>query len=795
MPFSPASRLALTLAALEARLLGNRNIESEHLFLGLCKVEDVPAAGRAALPDLPEGDWLSIVQEIGGFRDLLSSQGLDPKRARRRLRKLIQESELEKGEFSGHRSPRCREACGAAEGLARGEGEREVRLAHLFRAVLEQGSRLLDLLFAELGLEPERLLGPRGAGERDPYATRLLAPERPREAPSREAPAARKPTPFLDRFGRDLTALARQGRLGPCIGREEEIRKVARILLQKRKNNPVLVGEAGVGKTCIVEGLAQKIASGEVPEGLRRLRIVELGMGALVAGTKYRGEFEERLEAVIREAAEDPEVVLFIDEVHSLVGAGRAEGSLDAATILKPALARGEIKCIGATTTAEYRRFIERDSALERRFQPVWVDEPSPEETVLILQGLRPGYEEHYGLTIPDETLRKAVELSVRYLPDFRLPDKAVDLLDQACARKVLATLSPHKTRELSPSLTPEDIAKVVAERCRVPVEELTADERERLLGMEEHLGRRVMGQDHAVRQVAEAIRAARAGLKDPKKPLASFLFAGATGTGKTELARALAEFLFGDESRLIVLDMSEYQERHSVARLIGAPPGYVGHEEEGQLTGKVRTNPYCVVLFDEIEKAHPEVLDLLLQILDEGRLTDARGRRALFSEAVVVLTSNLGGRVPEGPARVVGFRPGETPAAGSEQWQGYEERVRQAVVRALRPELLNRLQAVVVFRPLDPETAGKILREKILPAFNRRLAPQGIAVELGEDAADFLLQEGYSPAYGARELERAFARHVAEPLSRMILEGRAARGDVFKARMLEGGLVLVREV
>lgn len=607
---SPASNIAFSLAALEAEALKSKYIDTEHLFLGLCKVEYILNAEPDAIQGMTRDDWEEAVEEIKTFKQVLENIGVDPKKARRRLRKILSESDMEEGKFSGHRTPRCREVFNMAEGLCRMEitgGAVPITLRHILSAVLTQPSSSLDSLFAELSIVRSDMLKELGVetGEGEGAETIVMTEERVRNKEEREARQKKKTkTPFLDKLGRDITRLAKEGRLDPTIGRKEEIRKVAQILVQKKKNNPVLVGDAGVGKTCIVEGLAQKIIDPDAPPSIRNLRIVELSMGSLVAGTKYRGEFEERLETLIREASSDPDIVLFVDEIHTMVGAGAAGGgAMDAGNILKPALARGAIKCIGATTTTEYRKYIEKDSALERRFQMVWVDEPTKEETVLILRGLRPKFEEYHRLRIPDDVIEKAVDLSMRYLTDFRLPDKAIDIIDQACARKVLKTLSPAGLGkdEVTIGITTEDVARVVSERCRIPVESLTVEESERLLRMEEHLRERVMGQEHAIKEVSEAIRSAKAGLKDAKRPIGVFLFLGSTGTGKTELAKAVAEFLFHDENRLIVFDMSEYQEKHSVAKLIGAPPGYIGYEEEGQLTGKVRTNPYSVVLFDEI--------------------------------------------------------------------------------------------------------------------------------------------------------------------------------------------------
>ncbi len=792
---SISAQIAFRLAASEAKALQQENIDSEHLFLGLCKLEDILSIEKKAISDIDENQWQQALVDVKEFRDSLALVPFDPKQARRRLRKILQESGASKEAFSGHRTERCRDLFSIAGKLAKQSSSADLLPRHLLIACLGQNSHSLDRLFFELSVEKAGLidamdLPAKRNDERDDSPKNIGGDQENQPKPSEKSK-----TPILDKFGRDLTQLARDGKLDPAIGRTEEIKRIARILIQKKKNNPILIGEAGVGKTAVVEGFALKIVEESAPKQIKNFRVIELNMGALVAGTKYRGEFEERLEGVLKEASADPNTVLFIDEIHSLVGAGGSGGSTGAANIMKPALARGAIKCIGATTTAEYRQYIEKDSALERRFQVIWVDEPTKEEAIQMLMGLRMKFEEHHGIKIPDDVLEKAVELSMRYLTDFRLPDKAIDILDQACARVMLKTFSPGTaSAKAIEELTIDDIAQVISERCRIPLEQLTLADTERLLKIEDYLKQRVIGQGQAVLEVAKTIRSAKAGLKDPNKPIV-FFFVGSTGTGKTELAKALAEFLFHDASRLISIDMTEYQEKSSVAKLIGSPPGYIGYEEEGQLTGKIRSNPYSVILFDEVEKAHPDVFDIFLQIFDEGRLTDGHGRRINFSETVIILTSNLGsnisqkakGQAPMGfslnkngsEAKINKFEPNTEKNA--EQWDAYESQIQMAIVTAFRPEFLNRIQKRITFYPLGRETVKRIIAMKILLDLNKRLTLKGIKVELSDDAVNFLLGKGYSEPLGAREMQRVFDQNITEPLSQMILKGDVVRGQTVR--------------
>lgn len=629
-------------------------------------------------------------------------------------------------------------------------------------------------------------------------------------------------TPNLDKYGRDLTELAREGRIDPVIGRDEQIEQTIEILARRGKNNPVLIGEAGVGKTAVVEGLAQRITEGDVPDNLLGRRVVQLDFGSLVAGTRYRGDFEERLTGIIDEVrAHTDDLILFIDELHTVVGAGGggAEGgSMDAGNMLKPPLSRGELHVIGATTLEEHRRHIEKDAALARRFQPVLVPEPTVADAVEILRGLRDRYEAHHQVRYTDEALVAAVELSDRYLTGRFLPDKAIDLLDQAGARVRLRTATRgtdvralereaeqvrrdkdqavaaedyEKAKELRDRLselessigrdedrqesrnghriaevTVEDIADIISRQTGIPISNLTQDEKDRLLGLEEHLRRRVIGQDEAVAAVSDAVLRSRAGLSDPDRPIGSFLFLGPTGVGKTELARALAESLFGSDDKMVRLDMSEYQERHTVSRLVGAPPGYVGHEEAGQLTETVRRNPYSLLLLDEIEKAHPDVFNMLLQVLDDGRLTDSQGRTVDFSNTVIVMTSNLGSEAITGRGAVLGFGAGEDADE-----EGRRERILRPLREQFRPEFLNRIDEIVIFRRLD-DTQLRQITDMLLEETRRRVHAQDLSIDFSPEAVDWLAHEGYQPEYGARPLRRTIQREVDNRLSRMLLGG-----------------------
>jgi ATP-dependent Clp protease ATP-binding subunit ClpC len=640
-------------------------------------------------------------------------------------------------------------------------------------------------------------------------------------------------TPALDEFGRDLTQLAQEGQLDPVIGRADEIERVLQILSRRTKNNPVLIGESGVGKTAIVEGLAQRIVTSEVPDNLLSRRVIALDLGSLVAGTKYRGQFEERLKVVMKEIVQAGNIIIFIDELHTLVGAGAAEGSIDASNMLKPALSRGEIQCIGATTLDEYRKHIEKDGALKRRFQPIHVQPPSTEETVRIIQGLRDRYEEHHGVEITEEAIAEAVKLSDRYITDRFLPDKAIDLIDETGSRAKLQTyalpgelkaleqelkkVSREKELAISmqnfeeavrhreeeerlrklldeskrewkknqekhkPTISKEDVAYVVSKMTGIPLFKLEEEESNKLLRMEDFLHKRVIGQNEAISAVCRAIRRSRAGLKEARKPIGSFIFLGPTGVGKTELARTLAEFLFNSEDALIRIDMSEYLEKFTSSRLFGAPPGYVGYEEGGQLTEKVRRRPYSVVLFDEIEKAHPDVFNVLLQVLDDGVLTDSLGRKVDFKNTVVIMTSNIGTKLIQKGVSL-GFQNEEQ----GEQHRRRKEDVLGELRRAFSPEFLNRIDEIVVFHPLEKDHLFNIL-DILLRELNLRLLDKGVTIEVDDEVKHWLIKEGYEPLYGARPMRRTIQRAIGDPLSEELIKGRFKDNRKIKVVLRDG--------
>ncbi|MFC5819041.1 ATP-dependent Clp protease ATP-binding subunit [Nonomuraea harbinensis] len=725
--------------------------------------------------------------QVDTARQFLERAGADPAALAREVEQAVEKREPRQDPMS--LAPAAKRALLDARQVAHATGASYIDPHHLLLAMSANPRSMAGRLLREAHVTPQSFVQ-EGAGNGETLTGQQAPPSS---------------TPTLDQYGRDLTGEAREGGIDPVVGRDQEILRAVEVLSRRTKNNPALIGEPGVGKTAVVEGLAQRIADGEVPETLKRKRVVQLDLAGLVAGTKFRGEFEERLSKVMEEIrAHSEELIIFIDELHTVVGAGGAEGAIDASNMLKPALARGELHVIGATTLDEYRRHVEKDAALERRFQPILIPEPDVADTIEILRGLRDRYEAHHQVKFTDEALVAAADLSDRYISSRFLPDKAIDLMDEAGARVALRTgTAPTGTRELEEELghrqrekeqavtredyerarelrdeisdlqsrieqtrdgrgrvaevTPDDIAAVVSRATGIPVAQLTEEERDRLLALEEHLHQRVIGQDQAVEAVAEAVRRSRAGLSDPARPIGSFLFLGPTGVGKTELARALAEALFGEQDRMIRLDMSEFQERHTVSRLVGAPPGYVGYEEAGQLTEQVRRKPYAVVLLDEIEKAHADVFNLLLQVLEDGRLTDGQGRTVDFRNTVLIMTSNLG-------ADLIMAHAGEDPQA----LRGQLSRLLQM---QFRPEFLNRVDEIIIFRGLDAEQLRQIT-VLLLEETRRRLHAQKVVMEIEPAAVDWLAKEGYQPQYGARPLRRTIQRKLDNTLSRLLLDG-----------------------
>ncbi|MFE3455599.1 ATP-dependent Clp protease ATP-binding subunit [Nonomuraea sp. NPDC059194] len=755
------------------------------------------AAGRGAA-DLDVLDLLAAATQDDQARGLLSAAGADPGKLRDRIEAMVPAGEP--GEPPTTLSPAAKRAVLDAQRISRALGASYIGPEHLLLALAANPDSAASRLLAEQGVSANEL--------------QEAAIAQPHDG----AAAKKSDTPALDEYGRDLTEEARKGDLDPVVGREDEIEQSIEVLSRRTKNNPVLIGEPGVGKTAIVEGIAQRIVNGSVPDTLKDRRVIALDLTGMVAGTKYRGEFEERIKKVIDEVRQhSDEIVVFIDEVHTLVGAGASEGGMDAANILKPALARGELHVISATTIDEYRKNIEKDAALERRLQPVLVPEPTVDETIEILRGLRDAYEAHHQVRITDEALDAAAKLSDRYIADRWLPDKAIDLMDQAAARVRLRSRTPaadvreleerlaalHRDKDQAiagddfdrakevtaeidalrpeldsarrehdsvPSVTMADIAEVVSRRTGIPVAQLTEEERERLIKLEQHLHERVIGQNEAVTAVAEAVRRARAGLSDPNRPIGSFLFLGPTGVGKTELARALAAALFGGEDHMVRIDMSEFGERHTVARLVGAPPGYVGYEEAGQLTEAVRRRPHTVVLLDEIEKAHPDVMNLLLQMLDDGRLTDGQGRTVDFTNTIVIMTSNIG-------AHLI-MQGGED----------VRERLMDLLKSTLKPELLNRIDEVIIFSRLESEQLRQIV-DLLLEKTRQRLRGQGVELTVTEQAKDWLAEHGYQPEFGARPLRRTIQRELDNRLSTLLLNGEAKEGDTVEVEVSDGEL------
>jgi len=788
--FTERARKVIILAKEEARRFNHDYIGTEHILLGLIREGEGVAA--------------SVLQKLG-----VSLENI-----RLEIEKLVQPGPTTQIIGDIPFTPRAKKALELAAEEARSLGHNYIGTEHLLLGLIREGEGVASQVLLNLGLDLNTVRN---------EVMELLGSA----LPGVVSAGAKTKTPALDAFGRDLTVLARENKLDPVINRKNETERVIQILSRRTKNNPVLLGEAGVGKTAIVEGLAQLIVAGNVPEVLRGKRIVVLDLALMVAGTKYRGQFEERIKAVMEEIKRSQDVVIFIDELHTLVGAGAAEGAIDASNILKPALSRGEMQCIGATTMDEYRKYIEKDAALERRFQTIMVEPPSVEQTVEILKGLRDKYEAHHRVTFTDGALQAAVKLSDRYISGRFQPDKAIDLIDETGSRARLNVLIvPPQIKELEgkveslrkekevyiksqdferaaslrdqerqarqeleqlnhewsqakdkmrPEVTEEDIAKIVAQWTGIPIFRLEEKESEKLLKIEEELHKRVVGQEEAISSIAHAVRRSRAGIKDPRRPIGSFIFLGPTGVGKTLLARALADFMFGDEEALLQLDMSEYMEKFNVSRLIGAPPGYVGYEEGGQLTEKVRRRPYAVILLDEIEKAHPDVFNLLLQVFEEGRLTDSFGRKVDFRNTVIIMTSNVGAELIRRTGSL-GFKTQKEEIT----YQEMKDKLLEEVKRTFKPEFLNRIDDIIVFRPLVKEDLEKIIEIEI-GFVAQRLKDQGMALEVAPQAKDFLIEKGFDPVFGARPLKRTIQRFLEDPLASDIISKRFKEGSAIK--------------
>jgi ATP-dependent Clp protease ATP-binding subunit ClpC len=791
--FTERARKVIILAKEEARRFNHDYIGTEHILLGLIR----------------EGEGVAAA--------VLQKLGVSLENIRLEIEKLVQPGPTTQIIGDIPFTPRAKKALELAAEEARSLGHNYIGTEHLLLGLIREGEGVASQVLLNLGLDLNRVRN---------EVMELLGSALPGVSGS-AAQQAKSKTPALDAFGRDLTVLAKDNKLDPVINRKAEIERVIQILSRRTKNNPVLLGEAGVGKTAIVEGLAQSIIAGNVPEILRGKRIVVLDLALMVAGTKYRGQFEERIKAVMEEIKRSQDVIIFIDELHTLVGAGAAEGAIDASNILKPSLSRGEMQCIGATTLDEYRKYIEKDAALERRFQTIMVEPPSVEQTVEILKGLRDKYEAHHRVTFKDEALVAAAKFSDRYISGRFLPDKAIDIIDEAGSRARLNVLivppdikkleekveGIRKEKEsfiksqdfekaaslrdqeriarqeleklnkewsqakdkMRPEVGEEEIAKIIAQWTGIPIFRLEEKEGEKLLKIEDELHKRVIGQNEAIDTIAHAIRRSRAGIKDPRRPIGSFIFLGPTGVGKTLLARALAEFMFGDEDALIQLDMSEYMEKFNVSRLVGAPPGYVGYEEGGQLTEKVRRRPYSVILLDEIEKAHPDVFNLLLQVFEDGRLTDSFGRKVDFRNTVMIMTSNVGAETIRKTGSL-GFKEQKEEIT----YQEMKDKLLEEVKRTFKPEFLNRLDDIIVFRPLIKEDLQKIVEIEISHVANR-LKDQGISLEVAQEAKDFLIEKGFDPVFGARPLKRTIQRYLEDPLASDIISKKFKDGSQIK--------------
>ncbi|MFA6320782.1 MAG: ATP-dependent Clp protease ATP-binding subunit [Candidatus Omnitrophota bacterium] len=786
--FTERARKVILLAKEEAKRFNHDYIGTEHILLGLVR----------------EGEGVAAA--------VLASFGLSPDKIRIEVEKLVQPGPTTVVSGDLPFTPKAKKVIELAMEEARSLGHNYIGTEHLLLGLIREGEGVASQVLVNLGLELEKV--------RDEVMN-LLGSEVPGYEMGQKVSHAK--TPALDAFGRDLTKLAKDGKLDPVIGRKNEIERVIQILSRRTKNNPVLLGEAGVGKTAIVEGLAQKIISGDVPELLKDKRLIILDLALMVAGTKYRGQFEERIKAVMDEIKRSEDVIVFIDELHTLVGAGGAEGAIDASNILKPALSRGEIQCIGATTLDEFRKHIEKDAALERRFQTIMVEPPSVVETVEILKGLRDRYEAHHRVKFTDEAVKAAAELSDRYISGRYLPDKAIDLIDEAGSRARLSVMTAppdvkhiedkmavvkqekeaavknqdfekaakfrdeeRKLKEelnrirkewkeskgkIEPKVTDDDIAVIVSKWTGIPILKLEEKEQNKFLKMEDTLHNRVIGQDEAISAIAHAVRRSRAGIKDPRRPIGSFVFLGPTGVGKTLVGRVLAEFMFGDEDAIIQIDMSEYMEKFNVSRLVGAPPGYVGYEEGGQLTEKVRRKPYSVVLLDEIEKAHPDVFNILLQMLEEGRLTDSFGRKVDFKNTIIIMTSNIGAETLKKQGSI-GFKSQTEEVT----YQGMKERLLDEVKKTFKPEFINRVDDIIVFRPLTKEDLERIVELEVRDV-ESRLKEQGILIDLTKEAKDFLIEKGFDKNFGARPLKRTIQRFLEDPLAEEIIRGAYRKG------------------
>ena len=812
--YTSQAKKALAYAVRTAEKCGHNYVGTEHLLIGLLNVEDGTAGMVLSEFHVDAGQLTELIDRLiapGGNTVTESRPDYTP-----RVRRVLENAEAEAARFKS----------------------RAVGTEHLLIAILKESDCVATRLLFTMGINIQKLYGAilTAMGEA-PLQGGASGNANTGRGPQTRGGAQTSETPALDQYSRDLTELAREGKLDPVVGRGQEIERVIQILSRRTKNNPCLIGEPGVGKTAIAEGLAQRIALGIVPETIRDKRVVVLDLSGMVAGSKYRGEFEERIKRVVKEVTDNENILLFIDELHTIIGAGGAEGALDASNILKPSLSRGEIQLIGATTLEEYRKYIEKDAALERRFQPVKVEEPTESEALDILKGLRPYYERHHGVEITDEALEAAVKMSVRYINDRFLPDKAIDLIDEASAGVQLAgyqvpdnmakeeqtLFEVQKEKESAISagdfeqakelqarqqelekdleqirkrferrcknkklqVTEEEIAKTVSTWTKIPVQRLAEGESKRLARLEQTLHKRVVGQEEAVTAVAKAVKRGRVGLKDPNRPTGSFLFLGPTGVGKTELSKALADAMFGSENALIRVDMSEFMEKHTVSKLIGSPPGYVGYDEGGQLSEKVRRNPYSVVLFDEVEKAHPDVFNVLLQVLDDGHITDSTGRVVDFKNTVIIMTSNAGAENIVTP-KTLGFLSVNDEAHSHEDMKG---KVMDEVKRIFKPEFINRIDEIIVFHTLGKEQIGQIVDIMMQTVNKRTLEQMKLSIELDEQAKNYLVEKGYDSKYGARPLRRAIQNEIEDPLAEQILQGKAGQGSRVKVTVKDGKL------